>query len=101
MQKFRKTGESQFLNCTNNFQLSRSLIQEIVTEHIHYKKLRQMGAKNVEGCPQGETHGGSVDVSGALPQRGDEFLDHIVTGDETWIAHITRKQAAFLTVEAY
>jgi transposase len=49
--------------------VSRSLIQEIVTEHIHYKKLHQMGAKNVEGCPQGETRGGSVDVSGALPQR--------------------------------
>jgi hypothetical protein len=40
--------------------------------------VRTLGAQN-------ETEGFRDEVSYALRQKGDEFLDSIVTGDETWV----------------
>ncbi|KAJ4448973.1 hypothetical protein ANN_00365 [Periplaneta americana] len=47
-------------------QISRSLLHEIVTKHLLLKK-----------------------VCARYHDDGDEFLDRIVTGDETWISHFT------------
>lgn len=30
-----------------------------------------------------------LDISPLLPQDGDKLLDHIVTGDGTWVSHKT------------
>ena len=48
-----------------------------------------LGAKNVNGRSQNETVGFRAEVSHALRKDGDEFLDSIVTGNETWGFHHT------------
>jgi recombinational DNA repair ATPase RecF len=45
-------------------QISRSLLNEILRKHLEYKK-------NVQGTR-------------------DKFLDHIFTGDQTWVSHFIR-----------
>jgi len=48
-----------------------------------------LGAQNINGRSQNETDGFRAEVSHALRKQGDEFLDSIVTGDETWVFHHT------------
>ena len=45
--------------------------------------MRTLRAQNVNGRSQIETGGFRAEVSHALHREGDEFLDSIVTGDET------------------
>ena len=67
--------------------LSRSIIvQKIVCP---------MGTKATETRTQSKARGVSIDIS-IDHDGGNVFPDWIITGDETWIAHINpRKQAAF------
>jgi hypothetical protein len=51
--------------------------------------VRTLGAQNVDGRSQNETDGFRAEVSHALLKEGNEFLDSIVTGDETWGFHHT------------
>ena len=59
--------------------------------------MRMLGAQNDKGRSQNQTDGFRAEVSHALPQEGDEFLDSSVTGDETWGFHHTpeSKQSPF------
>jgi hypothetical protein len=51
--------------------------------------VRTLGAQNVSGRSQNETTEFRAEFSHALPQEGNEILDSIVTGDETWGFHHT------------
>ncbi|KAJ4439546.1 hypothetical protein ANN_07670 [Periplaneta americana] len=53
-------------------QISRFLLHEIVTKHLLFKKV-----------------GAALTFLQPYHDDGDEFLDRIVTGDETWISHFT------------
>ncbi|KAJ4431874.1 hypothetical protein ANN_20480 [Periplaneta americana] len=55
-------------------QISRSLLHEIVTKHLCSKK-----------C----VRGAALTFLQRYHDDGDEFLDRIVTGDDTWISHFT------------
>ncbi|KAJ4443031.1 hypothetical protein ANN_04681 [Periplaneta americana] len=55
--------------------ISRSLLHEIVTKHLLFKKMQRLGA--------------ALTFLQRYHDDGDEFLDRIVTGDETWISHFT------------
>ncbi|XP_021912893.1 histone-lysine N-methyltransferase SETMAR-like [Zootermopsis nevadensis] len=71
-------------------QISRSLLHKIVTEHLLFKKLCARWVPK-QLTPEHKTK--RMESALTFLQRyhdgGDEFLDRIITGDETWIAHIT------------
>jgi hypothetical protein len=51
--------------------------------------VRTLGAQNVNGRTQNETDGSALKFLTRYAQEGDEFLDSIVTRDETWVFHHT------------
>jgi len=59
--------------------------------------VRALGAQNVNGRSQNETDGFCAEVLTRYAQKGDEFLESLVTGDETWVFHHTSesKQSPF------
>jgi hypothetical protein len=61
--------------CTHFPHISCSLLREIVTEHLQYHKAKCMGA--------------ALNFLVRYHNEGDEFLNHIVTGDGTCISHVT------------
>jgi hypothetical protein len=46
-----------------------------------------LGAQNVNRRSQNEMDGFRTLVSMCYAQEGDEFMDSIMTGDETWVFH--------------
>jgi transposase len=48
-----------------------------------------MVAKNADKLSQNKAHGRSMNFLVRYHKEGDEFLNHIVTGGETWIFHVT------------
>jgi hypothetical protein len=48
-----------------------------------------LGAQNIDRQSHNETNGFRDEVSHVIAQEGDEFLDSIVTGDESWVFHHT------------
>ncbi|PNF35235.1 hypothetical protein B7P43_G06871 [Cryptotermes secundus] len=72
-------------------QISRTLLHEIVTEHLLFRKLcatwwvpKQLTPEHKTKCMES-----ALTFLQQYHDDGDEFLDRIITGDETWIAHIT------------
>jgi hypothetical protein len=58
-----------------------------------------VGAKAADTRTQNKVHGVAFTFLQRYHDDGYEFLDRIITGDETWIAHITpeTKQQPVLT----
>lgn len=54
-----------------------------------WKDLYEVSFKNAHKAAQTEIYGCTSDIFffRALPQRRDKFLEHIVTGDETWVSN--------------
>jgi hypothetical protein len=44
-----------------------------------------MGSESAHGCAQNAENRFGVDFFDRYHKDGDEFLNHIVTGDETWV----------------
>jgi hypothetical protein len=67
------------------------MIHEIVTEHLHYKKkgCARWVPKILTDAHKEKRMATVLTFLKRYHKDGDEFLDHTVTGDETWIAHIT------------
>jgi len=63
-------------------EVSKTTIHEAVTEKLGYRKL---GARWV----QNETHAFRAEFHTPYAQEGDDFLDSIVTEEETWGFHHT------------
>ena len=50
-----------------------------------------MGSKKSYPRTQNETYGISLSFLERYEKDGDEFLTHIVTGDETWVCYVTQE----------
>ncbi|KAJ4451673.1 hypothetical protein ANN_03143 [Periplaneta americana] len=72
-------------------QISRSLLHEIVTKHLLLKKCVPGGCRKPDTRTQMQRLGAALTFLQLYHDDGDEFLDRIVTGDETWISHFTPK----------
>ena len=48
-----------------------------------------MDAKATDTRTQSKVHGAALTFLQRYHDDGDEFLDRIITGDGTWVAHIT------------
>lgn len=71
-------------------QISRSLLHEIVTEHLGYKKMcARWVPKNLTDVHKTKRMGAALEFLTQYHNDGDEFLDRIVTGDETWVSYKT------------
>jgi hypothetical protein len=69
-------------------EVPKTTIHEAVTNKLRVEKfLRTLGAKNVNERSQNEKGGFRAEDSHALRKEVDEFLDSIVTADETWVFH--------------
>ena len=70
--------------------LSVGTVNTIIHEHLHFRKVsarwvpRQLSAfdrhRRVEGC---------TDLKERFDREGKDFLDRIITCDETWVHHFT------------
>ncbi|KAJ4444773.1 hypothetical protein ANN_06570 [Periplaneta americana] len=71
-------------------QISRSLLHEIVTKHLLFKKVcARWVPKNLTPEHKMQCLGAALTFLQRYHDDGNEFLDRIVTGDETWISHFT------------
>ncbi|GFV69816.1 histone-lysine N-methyltransferase SETMAR [Trichonephila clavipes] len=71
-------------------QISRSLLHEIATKHLLFKKLcARWVPKNLTPEHKIQHLGAALTFLQRYHDDGDEFLDRIVTGDETWISHFS------------
>ncbi|GFS51765.1 histone-lysine N-methyltransferase SETMAR [Trichonephila clavipes] len=71
-------------------QISRSLLHEIVTKHLLFKKLcARWVPKNLTSEHKIQCLGAALTFLQWYHDDDDEFLGRIVTGYETWISHFT------------
>jgi hypothetical protein len=47
-----------------------------------------MGSENAQGCTQNAENGFGFDFLEQYHKDGDEFLSHIVAGDEIWVPFV-------------
>jgi hypothetical protein len=70
-------------------QISRSILDEILSKHLGHKKLCKVGATDAGRRPQKKKRmGAALTFLERYHRDGDKFLD---TGDETWISHFTHE----------
>jgi hypothetical protein len=70
--------------------ISHSLLHEIVMEHLQYHKLcTRWVPKMLTDDHKTRCMGVALNVLVQYHNEGDKFLNHVVTGDETWISHVT------------
>jgi hypothetical protein len=69
---------------------SRSLLHEILSKHLGYKKncARWVPRMLADGHRK-KRMGAALTFLERYHRDGSKFLDHIVTGDETWVSHFT------------
>lgn len=71
-------------------EISRSLLYEIVTDHLNYRKIcSRWVPKMLTDQHKTNRMGSALSFLTRYEQQGDAFLDQIVTGDETWVCHFT------------
>lgn len=71
-------------------QISRSLLHEIVTDHLGYKKMcARWVPKILTDDHKAKRMGAALEFLTQYDKDGDQFLDRIVTGDETWVSYKT------------
>jgi hypothetical protein len=67
-------------------EVSKTAIHEAVTEKLGYRKLwASWVPKMLTDDHQTKRMGSALKFLTHYAQEGDEFLDSIVTGDETWV----------------
>lgn len=76
---------------SNHFpQISRTVLHEIVTQHLQFKKVCcRWVPKNLTPEHKTKRLGAALTFLQRYHDDGDEYLDRIVTGDETWISLFT------------
>ncbi|XP_035228998.1 histone-lysine N-methyltransferase SETMAR-like [Stegodyphus dumicola] len=67
-------------------QISRSLMHEIVTEKLKFRKLCSRVPKILTEQHQTKRMGSALQFLTRYTESGEEFLTQIVTGDETWVS---------------
>ncbi|GFV12114.1 HTH_48 domain-containing protein [Trichonephila clavipes] len=70
--------------------VSRSVLYEIVSERLNYRKLcSRWVPKMLTDEHKTKRLGSALSFLERYSKEGDDFLSHIVTGDETWVAYVT------------
>jgi len=70
--------------------VSWKTVRRIVTESLHFRKLcARWVPKNLTPEHKTKHMGSALSFLERYEKDGDEFLTHIVTGDETWVSHVT------------
>jgi len=70
--------------------VSKTTIHEVVTEKLGYRKLfARWVPKILTDDHKTKRMGSALKFLTRYAQEGDEFLDSIATGDETWVFHHT------------
>jgi len=70
--------------------VSRKTVHRIVTKNPHFWKLcARWVLKNLTPEHKMKRIGSALSFLERYEKDGDEFLTHIVTGDETWVSHVT------------
>jgi hypothetical protein len=73
-------------------EVSKTTIHEAVTEKLGYRKLcARWVSKMLTDDHKTKRMGSALKFLTPYTQKGDEFLESIVTGDETWGFHHTPK----------
>jgi hypothetical protein len=81
-------------------QISQSLLHEILSKHLGYKRICASWVPQMLSEDHRKNHmGAALTFLECYHRGGDKFLDHIVTGDETWVSHFTLRSTAFKTQE--
>ncbi|GBO46363.1 hypothetical protein AVEN_177273-1 [Araneus ventricosus] len=87
-EKVRSNRRFTISDLSMNFQnISLSLIHEIVTEHLHYKKLCSRWAPKI--LTKRKRMEAALEFLHRYATEGNGIWKRIVTGDETWICHET------------
>ena len=69
-------------------EVSKTTIHEAVTEKLGYRKLcARWVLRMITDDDKTKRMGSALKFLTLCAQEGDEFLDSIVTGDETWVFH--------------
>jgi hypothetical protein len=90
MLTFVKTGDSLLMSFMKFSHMFRVVLYEIVTVQLQQRNIcarwvpRILTDKHKQKCM-----GAALSFLECYHREGDEFLDHIVTGDETWVSHYT------------
>jgi len=70
--------------------VSGKTVHRIVTENLHFRRLcARWDPKNLTPEHKTKRMGSAISFLERYEKEGDEFLTHIVTGDETWVSHVT------------
>ena len=70
----------------------RKTVHRIVTENLHFRKLcARWVPKNLTPEHKTKRMGSALSFLECYEKDGDVFLTHIVTGDETWVCHVTQE----------
>ncbi|XP_067123351.1 histone-lysine N-methyltransferase SETMAR-like [Centruroides vittatus] len=70
--------------------ISRSVLYTIVSEKLNYQKLcSRWVPRLLSDDHKTKSLGSALSFLTRYDQEGDELLDHIVTGDETYVSHMT------------
>jgi hypothetical protein len=71
-------------------QISRSFLHEILSKHLGYKKKCARWVPRMLADDQRKKRmGAALTFLERYHRNGEKFLDHTVTGDETWVSHFT------------
>jgi len=71
-------------------QISRSLLHEIVSGELEFRKLCERWVpKMLTEEHKLKRQGSALDFLTRYSEEGDNFLSRLVTGDETWVSHTT------------
>lgn len=71
-------------------QISRSLLHEVVSEKLKFRKLcARWVPHNLTEQQRLKRQASALDFLTRYNEEGDAFLSRIVTGDETWVCHVT------------
>ncbi|KAL4142110.1 hypothetical protein QTP88_004631 [Uroleucon formosanum] len=71
-------------------QIFRSLLHEIVSIKLNFRKLcARWVPKILTDEHRVKRQGSALQFLSRYEEEGDKFLSRIVTGDETWVSHVT------------
>jgi hypothetical protein len=71
-------------------QISRTVLYEIVTDRLNFRKLCSGWVpKMLSEEHKQKSAATALTFLTRYSEQGDGFLSHIVTGDETWVSHLT------------
>ncbi|GBO05538.1 hypothetical protein AVEN_64988-1 [Araneus ventricosus] len=76
--------------CDEFPQISKTVLHEIVTNRLNYHKLcSRWVPKMLTDVHKTKRLGNALTFLTRYSEEGNEFLNKIVTGDETWVCHVT------------